>query len=185
MPEWKRFIWERQKFKDLILYFSQRGIDDGLVIGSTKLNKLLFFTDFRAYAELGKPVTGARYKRLEHGPVAIAMLPIRSEMIEEGEIHFQDRPVDDLSDVLVPDVLANLDAFSEDELRIADEVFEELRPYNARGVSDLSHEKSAGWIVMDDDEIIPYESAFVSTEPASPEAVARGQERLDKRSTRV
>ncbi len=176
MPDWQRFTWQRQKFKDLVLYFSQRGIDEGLVIGSTKLNKLLFFTDFRAYAELGRPVTGARYQRLEHGPAARAMVPVRREMIEEGEAHFQQRPADDLNDVLVPDVLPNLDAFTAEELSVANAVFEELRPFNATAASDLSHQCSAGWRVMGDGEDIPYESVFVSTAPAPNEAVELGRE---------
>jgi Antitoxin SocA-like, Panacea domain len=177
MPEWKHFTFERDKFRQLILYFSKRGADEGLVIGSTKLNKLLFFTDFRAYAELGAPITGARYQRLEHGPAARAMLPVRNEMVEElHEAHFEERPADDLNDVLVADRDPDLTLFSEDELRIAEAVFDELRKFNARGVSDYAHYRSAGWRVMADGEDIPYESALCSTDPAPPEAIEMGRQ---------
>jgi len=177
MPEWQHFTFERDKFRQLVLYFSKRGADEGLVIGSTKLNKLLFFTDFRAYAETGVPVTGARYQRLEFGPAARAMLPVRNEMVEElGEAHFADRGAEDWNAVLVPDVEPDLSLFSEEELRIADAVFEELREFNAKGVSDYAHYRSAGWQVIEDGEDIPYESAFCSTDPAPPEAIEMGRQ---------
>ena len=80
---WRKFDFQSRKFKELMLYFSQRGLDEGLVIGSTKLNKLLFFTDFRAYAELGSPVTGATYQRLQWGPAARQLLPMRDEMLRD------------------------------------------------------------------------------------------------------
>jgi hypothetical protein len=65
--------------------------------------------------------------------------------------------------------------FSEDELRIADAVFEELRPLNAKAASDYSHYRSAGWKVMEEGEDIPYESALASTDPAPTEAIDLGR----------
>jgi hypothetical protein len=176
MPEWATFEFKRQKFIELLLYFSQRGITERLVIGSTRLNKLLFFSDMRAYVELGTPITGARYQRLEFGPAARAMLPVRDELVDQAQAEFEDRGPDDLADVIVPLRVPNLDLFTEAELRIANEVFEELRPFNAREVSDYAHLKSAGWNVMEDHQDIPYEFAFVSTEPAPREAIERGRE---------
>jgi Antitoxin SocA-like, Panacea domain len=175
--DWQHFTFEREKFRQLMLYFSKRGREENLVIGSTKLNKLLFFTDFRAYAETGVPVTGARYQRLEHGPAARAMLPVRTEMVEElREAHFEVRGPDDHNDVLVADVEPDLSLFTEDELRIADAVFDELRDFNARAVSDYAHYRSAGWRVMQNGEDIPYESALCSTEPAPAEAIELGRQ---------
>jgi hypothetical protein len=177
MPDWKHFTFEREKFRHLILYFSKRGADEGLVIGSTKLNKLLFFTDFRAYAELGTPVTGARYQRLELGPAARAMLPVREEMVSElGEAHFEDRGADDKAAVLIADAEPDLSLFSPEELGIADAVFEELRHLNAKAASDYSHYRSAGWRVMENGDDIPYESAWVSTDPAPTEAIELGRQ---------
>lgn len=176
MPEWLKFEFKRQKFIELLLYFSQRGITERLVIGSTRLNKLLFFTDMRAYAELGTPITGARYQRLEFGPAARAMLPVREELVEKQEAEFEDRGPQDLADVIVPLRAPNLDLFTEEELRIANEVFEELRRFNATEVSDYAHLKSAGWNVMEDHEDIPYEFAFISTEPAPAQIIERGRQ---------
>src|SRR3954469_19633300 len=97
--DWRRFEFQRRKFKELMLYFSQRGLDDGLVIGSTKLNKLLFFADFRAFSEIGQPITGARYQKLEWGPAARELLPIRDELLKDGEAELRS---EGKADVLVP-----------------------------------------------------------------------------------
>jgi Antitoxin SocA-like, Panacea domain len=175
--QWKRFDFQSRKFKELILYFSKRGLDEGLVIGSTKLNKLLFFTDFRAFAELGQPVTGARYQKLEHGPAARELLPMRDQLLSDHEVRFRGRDEDDFNDVLVPLSEPRLEeVLSDVERRIADEVFEELRPYNATATSDYSHLKSAGWKVVELKEDIPYESAFIITEPPTQDAIDRGRE---------
>lgn len=176
MPEWREFEFKREKFVELMLYFSKRGLDEQLIIGSTKLNKLLFFTDFRAYAELGEPITGAQYQKLEWGPAPRKLLPIRQDLIQEGAARFQDRPQEDWNDVLEPLRDPDLSLFSQDELRIAAEVFDELRQFNATAASDYSHLRSAGWKVVDLKDDIPYESAFVMTDPAPPEAIELGRE---------
>jgi hypothetical protein len=175
MTTWRKFQFEREKFIELLLYFSKRGIDEGLVIGSTKLNKLLFFTDMRAYTELGEPVTGARYFRLEFGPAPRAMLPVRQELIDANQVELKGHDPTDWNDVIIPKREPDLSLFSRDELRIANQVFDEMRPFNATAISDYSHLKSAGWRVMVDEEDIPYEAAFVMTDPAPPEAIERGR----------
>ena len=156
MPEYKR-----QKFIELLLYFSKRGAEEGLTVGSTKLNKLLFFTDFRAYAKLGDAITGARYQKLEWGPAPRALLPVRNELLENGDVRFRD--LEDWNQVLEPLRGPDMSLFSEEERFIMDEVFEELRQFNATAASDYSHLNSPGWNAADELEDIPYETARIST----------------------
>jgi hypothetical protein len=179
--QWKKFNFQSRKFKELMLYFSKRGLDEELVIGSTKLNKLLFFADFRAFAELGEPITGARYQKLERGPAARELLPMRDQMLADKEVRFRGRADDDLNDVLIPISEPNVKSvLSDDEIRIADAVFEELRPYNATATSDYSHLKSAGWKVVKLKNDIPYESGYVITDPPPPEAIELGRKLAQK-----
>lgn len=178
--KWRKFDFQSRKFKELILYFSKRGLDEGLVIGSIKLNKLLFFADFRAFAELGEPITGARYQKLPLGPAARELLPMRTEMLSQTEVKFRDRSDDDLNDVLIPISEPDLSSLSDEQRTIVDEVFEELRPFNATATSDYSHLKSAGWRVVKLKDDIPYESAFVITDPPPAEAIQRGRELASK-----
>lgn len=176
MSDWARFDFQSRKFKEMVLYFSRRGLDAGLVIGSTKLNKLLFFSDFNAYWALGKPISGARYQKLPRGPAARQLLPMQDQMLAHEEVRWKTKPEGEWDDVLVPISVPNTSVFSKDELAVMDKVFEELRPFNAEATSDYSHLRSAGWNVVQEREDIPYESAFVSTEPAPQEAIDLGRE---------
>ncbi len=73
-----------QKLRELILYVADRcGCDDAF--GATKLNKILFYSDFLAYLYLGKAITGQEYQALEHGPAPRRLLPIQGAMEAQGE----------------------------------------------------------------------------------------------------
>lgn len=50
-----------------MLYIAKRSLTDPY-FGYVKLNKILFYADFVAYGELGKPITGATYIRNLYGP---------------------------------------------------------------------------------------------------------------------
>ena len=55
---------------------------DDRAFGATKLNNLLYFSDFQAYGALERSITGATYQRLDHGPAPrelLATIPLRSE----------------------------------------------------------------------------------------------------------
>jgi hypothetical protein len=101
---------------------------------------------------------------------------MRDELLADKEVRYQKRADDELSDVLEPLSDPKVErVLSEDERRIADEVFEELRPFNTTATSDYSHLKSAGWNVVKVREDIPYESAFVLTDPPPAEAIELGR----------
>jgi hypothetical protein len=175
----KKFNFESRKFKEMILYFSQRGVDEGLVIGSTKLNKLMAFSDFEAFADLGRPITGARYQRLKWGPAAKELVPIRNQMLGDKELRWKENQENEWDDVLIPISKPDPDAvFTKEELTIMDRVFNEMREYNAKAASDLSHERLAGWRVLKNKEIIPYETFVVSSNPPPKDVMDRLRERI-------
>jgi hypothetical protein len=176
MTDWTRFDFQGRKFKEMVLYFARRGRDAGLVIGSTKLNKLLFFSDFRAYWRFGQPISGARYQKLPRGPAARQFVPMRDRLLADGEVEWKPKQENEWDDVLLPISQPNPQVFTTDELAIMDEVFEMLRPFNAEATSDYSHLRSSGWQLVEERDDIPYESAFVSTDPAPQAAIERGRE---------
>jgi hypothetical protein len=176
--EGRKFNFQSRKFKEMILYFSQRGLDEGLVIGSTKLNKLMAFSDFEAWAELGEPITGAQYQRLKKGPAAKELLPMRDQLLSDEEVRWKERPENEWDDVLIPISKPDTDVFSSEELAIMDRVFEEMRPFNATASSDLSHERFAGWRVLKNKEVIPYETYVISSKPPPAAAMDRLRQRI-------
>jgi len=151
------------KLRELILFICRRSEGDG-PFGATKLNKLLFFSDFVAYRKFGKSITGHRYQRLKKGPAPRALLPICNQMEAEGTIAFAER---DYHGYTQKQIFArrdaNLQEFSADEIALVTELIEEYWGKTATQLSDLSHE-FRGWQLAEDGEDIPYEVALIEFE---------------------
>ncbi len=78
-------LFDRDKFKNLVHYVIWKaGGNDGF--GATKLYKVLWFAEARAYVLRRQPITGATYIREEHGPVPKLGRQIRAELESEGRI---------------------------------------------------------------------------------------------------
>jgi len=172
----RKWTEDEARFKELILYVCQKCANDPK-FGATKLNKILYFSDFLAYAQLGKPITGFEYYKLPKGPAPRRMVEVRDEMIQSRELaiqpvklasgRIQKRPVN-----LRP---PRLDIFTSEEIALVDRVIEGLRDATAEEVSDLSHHM-VGWKAVDMNETIPYETIFVSDQPLTEADFNRAQE---------
>ncbi len=146
------------------MYIAERSNDDPR-FGLTKLNKILYFSDFKAYGLLGHSITGETYLRFDRGPVARHLLREIRELEDRGELvsyekmyfNYRQRRVE------VPSWGRQADTriFSPDEILIVDQVLAELRHLNATEVSALSH-LEFGWQVVASGEEIPYFMVFAS-----------------------
>jgi uncharacterized phage-associated protein len=58
--------FSEEKMQQVILYFLES--INNVHLGRTKLMKLLYFVDFDHLEKYGRPVTGAVYRKLPHGP---------------------------------------------------------------------------------------------------------------------
>jgi hypothetical protein len=168
-----------QRFRELIVYIASKSVDDPS-FGATKLNKILYHSDFRAFERFGMPLTGAPYFRLKNGPAPRAMVPVRDELVAEGAIELVKR---DLGNGYVQHrviALRNpvLEHFTADEIALVDEVIRELWPQTATEVSDASHD--IRWRTLENKDDIPYEFAFLSDEPPTPDDVRRTEELIAK-----
>jgi len=150
----------QERLRELIIYVAEKSRAD-MRFGATKLNKILYYSDFIAFKEFGKPITGAQYMRLNHGPAPTHLKPIRMGMVERGEIIIEKIPywTRDL-DVVKPLRSANTDLFEKRELLLVDSIISELRDLDAHEVSTLSHTRA--WKVAGEREAIPYEAIFLS-----------------------
>ena len=148
------------KLKELILFICLRSQDDPR-FGSVKLNKLLFFADFGAYAKLGRSITGHLYFKLKNGPAPKAMMPIRDQMIDEKALAMQERDHFGRTQK-VPIALRepNLMLFTAEEIAVVTDVLMTFRDENAKAISDLSH-RFDGWKLAEEKEVIPYEVMLV------------------------
>ena len=150
------------KFKELILYIAKRSFDDPFY-GATKLNKILFFSDFLAFKKFGKSVSGQTYRKLDFGPAPTRMQEVRDELIRDGDAARQKTELEGFfQDRLIHLRDPHLEAFSSEEIALVEEMIALLRNKSATEVSEFSH-RFIGWQVARIGEEIPYETVWISS----------------------
>ena len=167
---------EDRKLAELILYVSHKCTND-LYFGATKLNKILYFSDFFAYGNWGSSITGAEYQNLVNGPAPRHLLPVREALEHCKDLALQ--PVrfnsGKTQQRTVPLREPDLSLFSGQEIALVDDVIKMLVNMDAQATSDLSH-RMVGWKMTAVGETIPYATIFLSNEPLSDAEIKRGQE---------
>ncbi len=144
-----------EKLKELILYISQKSASDPK-FGSTKLNKLILFSDMLQYGNTGKSITGAKYMKQANGPVATCMKPVLDEMKSKEEL--VTAPVSTIVGIKkVPTAmrLPDLSSFSGAEIAVIDEVIESFIRTNNTGISQFSHDFITNWDKLSVGQEIP------------------------------
>ena len=131
--------------------------------GLTKLNKILWRADFRAYAARRVPVTGRQYQRLPQGPVPFEMYPVLQDMQRDGDIRIDIRPVGSFKEMRpVALVQPSMRYFSADDVAYLDASIEGYWDHSARGVSRDSH--GVAWETRENGDPMPYDLALLSDE---------------------
>lgn len=151
--------FDREKLKAVVLYIFGASKPDRL--GAVKLHKVLYFSDMIHYAQTGKPITGAIYRKRPFGPTCDALLSILSQMQRDGLIeiktvdYFGHRKTEYFA-------LAGgrPDSLSESEILLLDEVIDFVCNRNsAKTISEYSHK--APWERANFGEPISYSSAYL------------------------
>jgi hypothetical protein len=164
--------FDRQKFAELMLYTADRSSEDPR-FGATKLNKILYFSDFKAFGMHGESITGATYRHLDCGPAPLELLETLSVMERGGEIERVDRKYFNYQQKVIKSLRQPQirDLLPDDEVAIVDQVIEERRVLNASEVSAPSHLEEDGQLAGDR-EVIPYESAYICNRSPTSRALA-------------
>jgi len=151
-----------RRLRELMLHVAARCQNDP-TFGATKLNKILFFSDFSSFLRTGKPVTGAIYMRQNNGPVPRRLVPAREELIDKKRAVIQKNELWNgmVQNRLIALDKADLSQFTKEELQQVEAVVESLDGRTAAEVSKLSHEECLAWEIAEDGEDIPYEAAFL------------------------
>lgn len=161
---------------ELLIYIASKCQDDKN-FGATKLNKILWWSDFEAFAKYGKPITGVSYHRLRNGPVPKRLLPVRERLEKDGSIVIRkdEEYPGRARHVVIPLREPDMSHFKAEEIALVDRVIALTQGKTASEISDMSHGKA--WeIAGHDKELIPYEAAFLSNEPVNPYDIARTRE---------
>lgn len=163
--------YDADKFKELIVYVADRSQDDPR-FGKTKLNKILFFSDFTAYGTQGKSITGADYQHLPQGPCPHQLMPALSALKSEGAAIVRGESTYGGTQQRVIALRdPRLDNFTSQEIAVVGRVLDRLRPLTNTEVSELSHETVAWQVTAENDEI-PYGAALFSSDLPSEEDLA-------------
>lgn len=163
-----------EKLGELILYISKLCEEDKK-FGATKLNKILFYSDFLSYRHYGKAITNHIYQKLERGPAPRSLLPIRNKLIEDEALAIQKadyhgRGQDRTLALRQP----KLDIFTPQEIDLINQIVKDLWDYDGTEVSELSHE-FIGWKVAKEKEEIPYQVALLNFDKPTEEEVDYGK----------
>jgi hypothetical protein len=174
--------FEPEKLAELILYIADKCRADPR-FGAVKLNKILFYSDFTAYRELHRAITGAEYQHLGEGPAPRQLQPIRRKLESEDAAYVEPRPYfNRIQERLIPKRPAQK-IFTPEELAIVDRVIDELWESDGEDVTKKSHHEP-GWKLTDDGETIPYSSAWFSSKPLSAKQIKLGKKVAEKHNLR-
>src|SRR3989304_4082899 len=110
----------------------------------TKLNKLLFYADFKHFKEYAVSITGVHYVHLDYGPVPdnydyFAAELLSGHEIKTEEVFFGNYSGHNLISCVEPD----LSVFSDSELKILTEIKEYFKSYGSKQIKDFSHQEKA------------------------------------------
>ncbi len=143
------------KIKNIFLYF----IEEGHGVFITKMNKLVFYTDFLSYRMLGRGMTGLAYKAIQYGPVPVRWDRIYSfyDEIRQEIVVFPDGRE---GTVLKSNISPDLSDFSEEEKRILETVYLRFKNESPTQISETSHHEEAWKQYIDSGQLISFEKAF-------------------------
>jgi hypothetical protein len=149
------------RLRELILYVSRR-CTGATRFGKVKLNKIIWKSDFDAFAARRVPVTGRPYQRLQFGPAAVEMAPLYGEMLQDGFIHVDQVDLGDgfVEQRTIPDVEPELKLFSQNDLSFVDTALEYYWDKSGTEASDDS--RGIAWSTRQDGDPMPYELALLS-----------------------
>lgn len=125
----------------------------------TKLNKLLFYADFKHFKDYSISITGVRYAHLPHGPVPDKYNYYMATLEDEKSIFIDEREFPNYTgEFLTSTREPDLSIFSTTELKTLALVKEFFEKYTAKDIRNFSHNER-GYQVTRDGELISYEYA--------------------------
>lgn len=125
------------KLFNAIIYFCKGGVL------KTKLNKLLFYADFKHFKDYTVSITGSRYLHYDYGPVPRKYEFLTAELAEKElkveEIIFGNFSGYNYVSIEEPD----LSIFEDSELKVLAEVKQYFKNYSSTQIKDFSHKETA------------------------------------------
>lgn len=140
---------------DALVHYVCGFVEDPSLLGATKLNKTIWYSDVVSFLETGRSITGVKYIKHQFGPVPNEIMQSRNRLVQEGKIverqssHFGLRQTQFVV-LSEPDV----SQFSSAEIVLVDRIASVItRGHTATSISKLTHDSV--WEAAEIGEEIP------------------------------
>lgn len=153
------------KFKEVLLYILNK-VGSKPNVGEAVLYKLLYFIEFDFYEKYEEQMVGATYIKNHYGPTPKEFIKIVEEMEGEELSKVKDKYFQYPQTKYLPLRPPNLTILKAHEIKMIDEVLNNLSDMNASEIRDYSH-GDVPWLTTEDGKVIDYESVFYRTTPYS------------------
>ncbi len=141
------------KVANVLAFFKRKGI----VLYKTKVNKLLFYSDFLNYKRTGTSMTGLTYKAIPFGPVPVDFEKLFEEMYTDDMVDIEQVLINyDYAEKLIPTMQFNEDLFNEIELKVLEDISSKFDGKNTNEIVEISHNEDAWKDNKDDKRLISY-----------------------------
>lgn len=144
-----------EKARQMVLFFAQQCSPF-----VTKMNKLLFYSDFLHFRSTGFAISGISYQAITRGPVPQRFDGLYynvSDLVDFEEV-FYDQNIS--GDQITTKHSFDASMFTPDELKSMEKVAERFKTTTTKTIVDISHDEDA-WIDNHENrKLIPYSYAF-------------------------
>ena len=150
--------FDREKTTNVILYFAEH-----LEPFKTKLNKLLFYSDFAHFRQSAQSITGLKYKAIEYGPVPGNYDVLFGILADQGiiDIEYSMTKFGEVEKIIPPErAHFNPSLFSDAELKILNYIADTFKNTSASEIAEVSHRESAWKDNIEGKKFIPFYYAF-------------------------
>lgn len=149
-------ITDEEKYKEVLMEMIRSGADKDGKIPKTKLAKLVYLADFGWYYHHLEPMTGARYRRLQQGPVPNIYFATIDELFDKGWINIEMTNDAQLISVTKAGKQNKESKLKEEEVRLIKEVANKWKDKRTKEIVAFTHEQLP-YKICNPGEVIPYE----------------------------
>lgn len=130
----------------------------------TKLNKLLYYSDFGHFKQYGKSISGSQYRAISYGPVPTHFQSLFSHLVENDKIGIKLLDISPEAQaeqyLPIPGQTFNASIFSAEELDTLKKVLDKLGNLNGKEIVALSHDEKAWLDNQEKNQLISYDYAI-------------------------
>ncbi len=149
-------IINEEKYKEVLMEMIKNGADsDGRII-KTKLAKLIYLADFSWYYKNLDSMTGARYRRLDQGPVPNYFFTAIDELIESGYLNLEMKRDCQLLSLTEAGKMRKNEKINDDEENLIEKIAKKWQGKRSKEIVKFTHEQLPYKICIPG-EVIPYE----------------------------